>query len=122
MLDAASAGDRVATELVLRLGDELHDFAAAAVRELDLAALDVEVVLGGGILQSGNPILIDRFASRLLDTAARARIRVLEVAPVAGALVMALRAVDASPDALTRARAQLARTPAVELSRTLPRA
>ena len=91
-----------------RLGDELHDFAAAAVRTLDLAALDVEVVLGGGLLQSGNTLLIDRFTSRMLNTAPHARLRVLDLAPVAGALITALRAAGAHPDAVARARAQLA--------------
>lgn len=109
VLEAATAGDRVSIMLVERLGDELHEFAAAAVRELDLAALDVDVVLGGGVLQSGNKVLMDRFTSRMLDTAPRARLRVLEVAPVAGALVTALRSAGAGQEALARARGQLAR-------------
>ncbi len=111
VLAAATAGDPVSITLVQRLGDELHDFAAAAVRELDLAALDVEVVLGGGVLQSGNRVLIDRFTSRMLATAPRARLRLLDVAPVAGALVTALRAAGANQQALVRARGQLIRDP-----------
>jgi hypothetical protein len=60
-------------------------------------------------LQSGNKVLMDRFTSRMLDTAPRARLRVLEVAPVAGALVTALRSAGAGQEALARARGQLAR-------------
>ena len=111
VLEAATAGDHESIMLVQRLGDELHDFAAAAARELDLAALDVEVVLGGGVLQSGNTVLIDRFTSRMLETAPRAHLRVLDVAPVAGALVTALRAAGADQEVVTRARGQLIGTP-----------
>ena len=48
---AATDGDAVAAAIVSRLADEIVDFAMAALRELDLLAALVPVVLGGGVLQ-----------------------------------------------------------------------
>ncbi|MDQ2838266.1 MAG: ATPase [Actinomycetota bacterium] len=105
---SASEGDEVARAIVLRLADELANMAATLLRRLRLLDSDADVVLGGGTLQSGNRILLDRIHQLLDAVAPRVTVRVLEVAPVTGALIEALVAAGASPQAQARARAQLA--------------
>jgi N-acetylglucosamine kinase-like BadF-type ATPase len=107
VLSAAADGDLAATQIVTRLGDEAADFAIAALRGLDLTGLDVPVVLGGGLLQAGSPLLVVRIAERIRAVAPGAHVRVLDVAPVAGPLLEALCEVGAGSDARRRARAAL---------------
>ena len=102
---AASEGDQVAREIVERLADETANMATTLLRRLDMLASDADIVLGGGTLQSGNGILIGRIAERLSTAAPNARLRVLDVAPVAGALIEALVMAGASEQAQARARA-----------------
>lgn len=109
VLDAATAGDPVATAIVVRLADEIVDFVRAALARLELLDAPAPIVLGGGVLQSRNAILLDRIHSQLATAAASAVPRVLDVAPVAGALDEALVIAGANPEARARARRALAR-------------
>ena len=109
VFDAATAGDGVARQIVERLADEVTNFAVTLLRRLDLLGSDSDVVLGGGTLQSGNGMLLDRIREQLLRAAPDVAIRVLEVAPVAGALARALELAGASAAAHARARAAIAR-------------
>src|SRR5207237_10445923 len=49
---AASAGDRVAQEMLDEVADEVVGMATATIRRLRVASRAVEVSLGGGILRS----------------------------------------------------------------------
>jgi N-acetylglucosamine kinase-like BadF-type ATPase len=100
----ASEGDQVAREIVERLADEAANMAETLLRRLHLLRSDADVVLGGGTLQSGNGILIERIGQRLHAAAPRARLQVLDVAPVTGALIEALVMAGASGEAQARAR------------------
>jgi N-acetylglucosamine kinase-like BadF-type ATPase len=108
---AASRGDAVATGIVHRLGDEVVDFAAALLRRMDLldmgAGSEVDVVLGGGTLQSGHAGLLARIRDGVGRLAPSARVTVLDVAPVAGALAAALRTAGADATAMATARLAL---------------
>jgi N-acetylglucosamine kinase-like BadF-type ATPase len=104
---AASRGDAVATEIVLRLADETANMAETLLRRLGLLASDADVVLGGGTMQSGNAILIGRIRERLAVAASNVRVVLLDVAPVTGALIEALVCAGASPEAQARARIAL---------------
>lgn len=104
---AASDGDEVAGGIVARLADEVAHMAATLLRRLDLAESDADVVLGGGTLQSGNGLLLDRIHDQLRAAAPRASVRVLAVPPVAGALVDVLTMAGASGAAITAARRAL---------------
>ena len=101
----AAEGDQVAREIVVRLGDEVANMAATLLRRLRLLDSDADVVLGGGTLQSGNSILIERIEALMCDAAPNAQVRVLDVPPVVGALIEALVMAGASEDARRRARA-----------------
>jgi N-acetylglucosamine kinase-like BadF-type ATPase len=109
---AASAGDAVARQIVERLADEVTNFAVALLRRLELLSSDADVVLGGGTLQSGNGLLLHRIKSQLAAAAPNVVVRVLEVAPVTGALAGALELAGASVAVQDRARATLLQHPA----------
>jgi N-acetylglucosamine kinase-like BadF-type ATPase len=108
VLAAATAGDAVSVAIVVRLADEVAEFANAALRGLGLLDREPEVVLGGGVLQAGNAILLDRIGERVQEVASAARIVVLDVPPVVGPLIDALQLAQASPEAVRSARAAVA--------------
>ena len=59
-------------------------------------------------LQHGPPLLLDRITDQLARQVPRARPRVLDVPPVAGALLSALAVAGAGADVQARARTALA--------------
>jgi N-acetylglucosamine kinase-like BadF-type ATPase len=105
---AAADGDAVATGLVDAFADEVAVMATALIRRLRLTRSDVEVVLGGGTLQTGNGVLHDRVAAGVTAVAPRARIAVLDAPPVFGAVAEAWATVGAAGPALRRIRRSLA--------------
>jgi len=105
VFETASAGDPVAREIVVRLGDEVATMATTLLRRLHLLDSDADVVLGGGTLQSGNGILIERIHELMGEAAPNVQVKVLDVPPVVGALIEALVMSGASDAAQVRARA-----------------
>jgi hypothetical protein len=86
----------------------------ALIRRLHLTRTDVEVVLGGSTLQSGDVPLIERVTANVTERVPRAQVRVLDGAPVLGAVMEALDRSGADRPSVVRLRATLAaRTPAV---------
>lgn len=86
----AAGGDVVARGIVERLGDEIVAMVTALLRRLRLLRTATPVVLGGGTLQNDHVLLRDHIGARLAVEAPLARPRVLDVAPVAGAVREAL--------------------------------
>ena len=70
--------------------------ATTLIRRLGLTDTDVEVVLGGGTLQTGDGEFLDQVTAGVTAVAPRARVAVLDVAPVFGAVVEALTTVGAA--------------------------
>ena len=103
----AADGDAVATGLVDAFADEVAVMATALIRRLRLTRSDVEVVLGGGTLQTGNGVLHDRVAAGIAAVAARATVTVLDAPPVYGAVVEAMTVAGAPAAALRRVRRAL---------------
>jgi N-acetylglucosamine kinase-like BadF-type ATPase len=103
----AAAGDAVARGLVDRQADEIVLMAGAAIRRLGMRALDVDVVLGGGIFRNRFPAFFERIEAGLRSVAERARMVVLAAPPVVGAAMLALDRTGASGPAKARARAAL---------------
>ncbi|GAA0979935.1 N-acetylglucosamine kinase [Acrocarpospora macrocephala] len=95
---AARAGDAVATRIIAGFADEVVTMVNALVRRLRLTRSDVEVVLGGGTLQSADGLPLDRVTDGILARAPAAQVTVLRVPPVFGAAVEAFDriGVDAS--------------------------
>jgi N-acetylglucosamine kinase-like BadF-type ATPase len=107
VLDAADAGDSVAGSIVDRQAEEIVALAVAALRRLDLMDQPVPVVLGGGVLASGNHRLLDGIDSGLADRAPKAYSQLVRSRPILGAALLTLEAVDAPPSALAAATAAL---------------
>jgi len=103
-LDAAGAGDTEAEGAVGYLADEVVAMAGATIDRLAVAAEEVEVVLGGGLFDSGNPVFTERIQSGIRAVAPRSRFRRLGAAPVLGAALLGLDAVGAPNEAEARLR------------------
>jgi N-acetylglucosamine kinase-like BadF-type ATPase len=106
VLDAAET-DEVAGELVDRQAAEVVAFARAAVKRLGLADAEVEVILGGGVLQSGNPRLLHGIESGLREVGPGLEARVARSRPIVGAALAGLDRLGAPPAAVARAREEL---------------
>ena len=105
VFQAARAGDAVAAGLVDRQAEEIVAFARACITRLGLLGHPVPVVLGGGILRSGDERLLGGIATRLAADAPMARIEIFDSAPIVGAALLALGRAGADADALRAARA-----------------
>ncbi len=112
IMHVADAGDEVARGIVLRLAEEIFLMAKSAVNRLGLAAHPIPVVLGGGILASGNALLIDHATSLITAEFPGAAVRVLRQVPVVGAALIGLDLAAASLDAKQRLREAFASRPA----------
>jgi N-acetylglucosamine kinase-like BadF-type ATPase len=104
----AAAGDEVARSLVDRQADEIVLMAGAAIRKLGMRALDVDVVLGGGIFRNRFPPFFERIELGVREVAQHASVIVLAAPPLAGAAMLALDQIGASR--LTKAKARNALT------------
>ena len=101
----AAGGDAVAQSLVEKQATEICLMAVAAMRRLDMAPAGVPVVLGGGVLESRDPLLLGALHHELAAMAPGAVTRMLDVPPVAGAALLGLDRVGAAADAARRLRA-----------------
>ena len=100
----AAEGDPVALKLVNRQATEICSMAEAAMRRIDLAAAGTPVVLGGGILEARNPLLLAAIGKELAVVAPGATAHVLDAPPVAGAALLGLDFVAAPAEARQRLR------------------
>jgi N-acetylglucosamine kinase-like BadF-type ATPase len=113
---AAVEGDAVAREIVDRLADELATMAIAILRRLRLVRSNVDVVLAGGVIRTGDEVFFERIAQQLHRRAPRARILRLTEPPVVGAALLALDRLSVSPGAGARLRREVAERPPATVS------
>ncbi len=90
LFDAATAGDDVSLAVVRRQAEEIVALVSTTMRRLDLGSTDTDVVLGGGILASNDPVLMEPLKSQLGESAPSARVRLLRDPPVVGAALLGL--------------------------------
>jgi N-acetylglucosamine kinase-like BadF-type ATPase len=107
LLDAAAEGDAPARQAADVLADEVVAFVRAAVTRLRVADSDVEVVLGGGIFDTGDAAFVARVTEGIAASAPRAQVRRLDAPPVLGAALLGLDAIGADERAKERLRAAL---------------
>ncbi len=105
LFTVAAHGDPVARSLVDRQAAEICVMAAAAMRQLEMAPAGVPLVLGGGLLESRDPLLLSSVDRHLEEAAPGATARVLDVPPVAGAALLGLDYVGAPAAPKLRLRA-----------------
>jgi N-acetylglucosamine kinase-like BadF-type ATPase len=106
---AAADSDAVAGGIVDRLAEEVVAFVRAAVTRLELAGEEVEVVLGGSLLQAGNRRLLDGIERGLREVGPRLAMRVARSRPIAGSVLAGLDRLGAPSGAQARAREELDR-------------
>jgi N-acetylglucosamine kinase-like BadF-type ATPase len=108
----AARTDAVAGEIVDRQAAEIVAFVRAALQRLGVAGDEVEVVLGGAVLQAGHSRLLDGIETGLLEVAPRLLIRLARSRPIVGAVFLGLDRLAAGPDAYERAREEIDRATA----------
>ncbi len=104
---AASDEDPIAAGIVRRLAGEVIAFAGAAIRRLELTRADPDVILGGRLLRSVSPSVVEMIRREVQEVAPDARVFVAASEPIIGAALLGLDALAADASAHARARAEL---------------
>ncbi|MCF2529172.1 ATPase [Yinghuangia sp. KLBMP8922] len=93
----AEGGDAVARRIVDRQAEEIAALAVSALTRLDLAGPEgpeadrpVDVALGGGVLAARPEQLLTGIRTRIAAHTSHARLRIADVPPIAGAVLLAL--------------------------------
>lgn len=107
VLEASDHADAAANTILDRQADEVVAIAVAAITRLGLHDTPLPVVLGGGVLATGNERLISGITERLAARAPLASIELVRSRPILGAALLTLESVGAPAAALSRARAAL---------------
>lgn len=108
----AAASDAVAAEIIDRQAAEVVAFVRAAATRLELVDEEVEVILGGSVLQSGNRRLLGGIEAGLSEVGPGLSMQVARSRPIVGAVLLGLDRLGASPAACKRARAEVDRATA----------
>lgn len=104
---AAADGDQAASSIIAAFADEIAVMAVALIRRLHLTRTDVEVILGGGTVQTGDGALFSRVVTAITAQVPRAQVSVLDVAPVYGAVVEAFGRLGVNESSLLKLRKAL---------------
>jgi N-acetylglucosamine kinase-like BadF-type ATPase len=112
---AEAEHDPVAAEIVERLASEIVAMARVAIERLDLASESTEVLLGGGLLQSGDGRLSGAVERELRELSPNVVVTAPTSPPIVGAALLGLDAIGAPAEAQRRAREEL--EAAVEVER-----
>lgn len=104
---AEAAGDPVAAEIVDRLVAEVVALARVALTRLELERDPVEVLLGGGLLQTADGGLVDRIAEGLREVGPAITVRATMSPSIVGAALLGLDELGAERAAQERLRTEL---------------
>jgi N-acetylglucosamine kinase-like BadF-type ATPase len=105
---AEAASDAAAAEIVERLVGEVVALARVALTRLGLEREAVEVLLGGGLLQTADGHLLDRIAAGLDEVGPAITVRATNAPAIVGAALLGLDALGAGHEAQARLRSELA--------------
>jgi N-acetylglucosamine kinase-like BadF-type ATPase len=103
----AASGDRSAKAVVERQAEEVFLLVRAALHRLNLRDQPTDVVLGGGVLATQDPLLMSGISRRLKAYAPQLNLLLVDDPPLVGAALLGLDVLGASPDAEIAARASL---------------
>jgi N-acetylglucosamine kinase-like BadF-type ATPase len=112
---AEAADDPIAASIRDRLTAEVVTLARVAIERLELTQEPVEVVLGGGVFQSGDASLVGAVEAGLRKLAPLATVRSSTLPPVFGAALAGLDELGAPAEARRRLRERA--VPASEVTR-----
>jgi N-acetylglucosamine kinase-like BadF-type ATPase len=105
---AEAADDPVAAEIVARLADEVVALARVALARLELTSEPVEVLLGGGVLQSADGDLLNAIRKGLENVGPDITVRPTATPAIVGAALLGLDELGAGVDVQERLRQELA--------------
>jgi N-acetylglucosamine kinase-like BadF-type ATPase len=105
---AEAADDPVAAEIVAKLADEVVALARVALSRLELTSQPVEVLLGGGVLQSVDGHLLDAIRAGLRAVGPAITARPTATPAIVGAALLGLDELGAGAEAQERVRRELA--------------
>jgi N-acetylglucosamine kinase-like BadF-type ATPase len=117
LLATASDGDQVARNLVRQQATEVCTMALTAMRRLGLTGLKTPVVLGGGLLTARDPLLTATVVDGIAAEAPKAEVSIVDVPPIAGAVLLGLDEVGLAPSAEQKVRATYTRALAPGMAR-----
>jgi len=92
---AVDAGDSVAAGVVQRQAEEIALLATTTIRRIDALDAPIDVVLGGGMLTSRHPALIEPVLERIGAVAPGAVVSIITDAPIVGSALLGLERLDA---------------------------
>ncbi|MGH2996146.1 MAG: N-acetylglucosamine kinase [Gaiellaceae bacterium] len=104
---AEAAADSVAAEIVDRLAAEVVALARVALARLELDQQPVEVLLGGGLLQTADGRLVAAIGEGLREVGPAITVRAATSPPIVGAALLGLDELGAGQDAQARLRREL---------------
>jgi N-acetylglucosamine kinase-like BadF-type ATPase len=107
MVLAEAESDAVARQIVDRLVAEVAAMARVALTRLGLDQDAVEVLLGGGLLQTANDGLLSEIGRALAETGPSITVRSTRSTAIVGAALLGLDALRAKRDAHDRLRQEL---------------
>jgi len=99
LFEAADAGDAAAASVVQRQAEEIALFATTTIRRIGAAHEAVDVVLGGGMITSRHPTLLDPVYAGIAAAAPHAVVRIVDDAPIVGSALLGLEVLDAATGA-----------------------
>ena len=104
---AEAERDAVATGIVERVAEEIAALVRVTLQRLGLTEEPVEVLLGGGLLRAGDPLLMREIERRVAGVAPAAVLRVPTSPPIVGAALLGLDRLGADDEAQARVRREL---------------
>ena len=114
LFTAVDAGDAVAAGIVQRQAEEIALLATTTIRRIDALDAPIDIVLGGGMLTSRHPALIEPVLEGIGAVAPGAVVSIVTDAPIVGSALLGLEHLDAlvgrhgsAPDRRERLRATL---------------
>jgi len=105
----AARDDAVAAKIVARLAAEVVAFVRVAAARLGLEDAELEVVLGGGLLQEADDSLVAEISRGVHETAPRAVVHPTAAPAILGSALLALDELGADDAAKARLRDELER-------------
>jgi N-acetylglucosamine kinase-like BadF-type ATPase len=99
--------DAVAEDILTRLADEIVALVRAVLDRLEPTNARVEVLLGGGLLEAGDPKLLEPIEAGLRGLDGEMDVRAVDAPPIVGSALAALDLLDAAPEAYERVRLEL---------------
>jgi N-acetylglucosamine kinase-like BadF-type ATPase len=104
---AEAADDAVAASIVSRLAEEVVALARVALARLELTAEPVEVLLGGGVLQSADGAVLDAIRAGLDEVGPQISVRPTATPAIVGAALLGLDELGAQAETQQRLRQEL---------------